>query len=234
MRASAGGRVSRFYERCQALGCKALGVCASLTTGRARDRQSRWATAMTQARRVAQGRRAEKRLSARRNGRLGGCRKDACCQAYILFWKRWPFSSLVCHIYMREKKDSIYCDAGPGARRRDREWPIGEKRSTHGLGPWSALFFDPGIWRACVWVAEAFSVHLRNSRFERSSRQLSGTHRSPLTRPRPLHFLSPLPLLPLLAARVCLPSSSPAPATSRARLPLEVLHILFLFPTSTP
>lgn len=53
VRASAGGRVSRFYERCQALGCKALGVCASLTTGRARDRQSRWATAMTQARRLA-------------------------------------------------------------------------------------------------------------------------------------------------------------------------------------
>lgn len=151
-------------------------------------------------------------MSARRNGRLGGCRKDACCQAYILFWKRWPFSSLVCQYIYEEKKDSIYCDAGPGARRRDREWPIGEKRSTHGLGPWSALFFDPGIWRACVWLAEAFSVHLRNSRFERSSRQLSGTHRSPLTRPRPLHFLSPLPLLPLLAARVCLPSSPPAPA----------------------
>lgn len=23
---------------------------------------------------------------------------------FILFWKRWPFSSLVCHIYMRKKK----------------------------------------------------------------------------------------------------------------------------------
>lgn len=148
---------------------------------------------------------------------------------FILFWKRWPFSSLVCQYIYEEKKDSIYCDAGPGARRRDREWPIGEKRSTHGLGPWSALFCDPGIWRACVWLAEAFSVHLRNSRFERSSRQLSGTHRSPLTRPRPLHFLSPLPPPPLpRRARV-----SPE-LTSRARLPLEVLHILFLFPTSTP
>lgn len=140
-----------------------------------------------------------------------------------------PFLLWYANIYMRKKKDSIYCDAGPGARRRDREWPIGEKRSTHGLGPWSALFFDPGIWRACVWLAEAFSVHLRNSRFERSSRQLSGTHRSPLTRPRPLHFLSPLPPPPPpRRARV-----SPE-LTSRARLPLEVLHILFLFPTSTP
>lgn len=60
-----------------------------------------------------QGRRAEERLSARRNGRLGGCRKDACCQAYFIlealaFFGALFLSCALCAVpsagYAREKK----------------------------------------------------------------------------------------------------------------------------------
>lgn len=55
----------------------------------------------------------------------------------ILFWKRWLFSVLCFYLARcvlcpvlgmpeKRRRDSIYCDAAPGALRRDREWRIGE------------------------------------------------------------------------------------------------------------
>lgn len=127
-----------------------------------------------------------------------------------------PFLLWYANIYMRKKKIAFIAMPDPARVGETGNGQSGKREAHTDSDRGLLCSFDPGIWRACVWLAEAFSVHLRNSRFERSSRQLSGTHRSPLTRPRPLHFLSPLPLLPLLAARVCLPSSPPAP-TFRSR-----------------
>lgn len=78
-----------------------------------------------------QGRRAEERLSARRNERLGGCRKDACCQAYFILEALAFFGALFlscalccaqCWVCQRKEGEIAFIDSErPGMANRGIE-----------------------------------------------------------------------------------------------------------------